>query len=150
MDRSWRWTSWLLLATGGLIVAGGLALGYGSLKLVLYGEHAPGIAKQIVRNGDVYEPVSLHATAAGSQRSTKLTIWAGRSCSAAPSGCRAASGVDVQTSLPPIRTKPNHAAAATRTSPGATLRAKARLPARASTILVMVLVLNATRIGSTA
>ncbi|HLG45554.1 MAG TPA: hypothetical protein VKY24_04860 [Reyranella sp.] len=57
MDRSWRWISWLMLGIGGLIVAGGLALGYGSLKLVLYGEHAPGIVKQIVRNGDMYEPV---------------------------------------------------------------------------------------------
>jgi len=57
MDRSWRWISWLILGIGGLIVAGGLALGYGSLKLVLYGERAPGVVKEIVRNGDMYAPV---------------------------------------------------------------------------------------------
>lgn len=57
MDRSWRWISWLILGIGGLIVAGGLALGYGSLKLVLYGERAPGVVTEMVRDGDMYAPV---------------------------------------------------------------------------------------------
>ena len=57
MDRSWRWIAWLILGIGGLIVAGGLALGYGSLKLVLYGDSAPGVVTEIRREGDMYAPV---------------------------------------------------------------------------------------------
>lgn len=57
MDRSWRWIAWLILGIGGLIIAGGLALGYGSLKLVLYGERAPGVVTEIKREGDMYAPV---------------------------------------------------------------------------------------------
>ena len=57
MDRSWRWIAWLILGIGGLIVAGGLALGHGSLKLVLYGERAPGVVTEIGREGDMYAPV---------------------------------------------------------------------------------------------
>lgn len=57
MDRSWRWIAWLILGIGGLIVAGGLALGYGSLKLVLYGDSAPGVVAEIKREGDMYAPV---------------------------------------------------------------------------------------------
>jgi hypothetical protein len=57
VDKSWRWISWVILGIGGLIVAGGGALGYGSLKLVLYGESAPGVVTEIVRDGDMYEPV---------------------------------------------------------------------------------------------
>ncbi|HYD05377.1 MAG TPA: DUF3592 domain-containing protein [Reyranella sp.] len=57
MDKSWRWISWLILGIGGLIVAGGLALGYGSLRLVLYGERAPGVVSEIAREGDMYAPV---------------------------------------------------------------------------------------------
>lgn len=57
MDKSWRWIAWLILGIGGLIVAGGLALGYGSLKLVLYGDSAPGVVTEIRREGDIYAPV---------------------------------------------------------------------------------------------
>jgi len=57
MDKSWRWIAWLILGIGGLIAAGGLALGYGSLKLVLYGERAPGVVTEIRREGDMYAPV---------------------------------------------------------------------------------------------
>jgi hypothetical protein len=57
VDKSWRWISWLILGIGGLIVAGGLALGYGNLKLVLYGERAPGVVTEIKREGDMYAPV---------------------------------------------------------------------------------------------
>ena len=57
MDRSWRWIAWLILGIGGLTVTGGLALGYGSLRLVLYGESAPGVVTEISREGDMYAPV---------------------------------------------------------------------------------------------
>jgi hypothetical protein len=57
MDKSWRWISWLILGIGGLILAGGLALGYGSFRLVLYGESAPGVVTEISREGDMYAPV---------------------------------------------------------------------------------------------
>lgn len=57
MDKSWRWISWLILGIGGLIVAGGVALGYGSLRLALYGESAPGVVTEISREGDMYAPV---------------------------------------------------------------------------------------------
>ena len=57
MDKSWRWIAWLILGIGGLIVAGGLALGYGSLKLVLYGDSTPGVVTEIKREGDMYTPV---------------------------------------------------------------------------------------------
>jgi hypothetical protein len=57
MDKSWRWIAWLILGIGALIVCGGLALGYGSLKLVLYGESAPGVVTEIKREGDMYAPV---------------------------------------------------------------------------------------------
>jgi len=57
MDKSWRWISWVILGIGGLIVAGGFALGYGSLKLVLHGERSPGVVSEIRREGDMYAPV---------------------------------------------------------------------------------------------
>jgi len=57
MDKSWRWIAWLILGIGGLIVAGGLALGWGSLKLVLQGERAAGVVTDIRREGDMYAPV---------------------------------------------------------------------------------------------
>jgi len=57
VDKSWRWISWLILGIGGLIVVGGLALGYGNLKLVLHGERAPGLVTEIRREGDMYAPV---------------------------------------------------------------------------------------------
>jgi hypothetical protein len=57
VDKSWRWIAWLILGIGGLIVAGGLALGRGSLTLVLYGEREPGVVTEIRREGDMYAPV---------------------------------------------------------------------------------------------
>ena len=42
VDRSWRWIAWLVLGIGALILAGGLALGWGSLRHVLYAERADG------------------------------------------------------------------------------------------------------------
>ncbi len=57
MDKGWRWISWLILGIGGLIVVGGLALGYGNLKLVLYGERTPGVVTENRREGDMVAPV---------------------------------------------------------------------------------------------
>ena len=57
VDRSWRWIAWLILGIGGLILAGGLALGLGSLRHVLYAERADGEVIEIRREGDMYAPV---------------------------------------------------------------------------------------------
>jgi Protein of unknown function (DUF3592) len=57
MDNSWRWVSWVILGIGALIVAGGLALAYGNLNLVLHGEHASGVVTEIRREGDMYVPI---------------------------------------------------------------------------------------------
>jgi hypothetical protein len=71
MDNSWRWISWLILGIGGLIVAGGLALAHGSLKLVLYGERAPGVVTEIRREGDMYAPVFRFRLPSGESREVK-------------------------------------------------------------------------------
>ena len=71
MDRSWRWIAWLILGVGGLIVACGLALGWGSLKLVLYGESAPGVVTEIRREGDMYAPVFRFRLPNGEPREVK-------------------------------------------------------------------------------
>jgi len=57
IDRSWRWIAWLILGIGGLILAGGFALGLGSLRHVLYAERADGEVTEIRREGDMYAPV---------------------------------------------------------------------------------------------
>jgi hypothetical protein len=57
VDKSWRWISWVILGIGALIAAGGLMLAYGSLRLVLYGEPAPGVVTELRREGDMYAPV---------------------------------------------------------------------------------------------
>jgi hypothetical protein len=57
VDRSWRWIAWLVLGIGALILAGGLALGWGSLRHVLYAERADGEISEIRRDGDMYAPV---------------------------------------------------------------------------------------------
>lgn len=56
-DRDWRRISWIILGIGGLILAGGLALGLGSLRHVLHGERADGEVIEIRRDGDMYAPV---------------------------------------------------------------------------------------------
>jgi hypothetical protein len=71
MDGSWRWISWLIFGIGGLIVAGGLALGYGSLKLVLYGERTPGEVVEIRREGDMYAPIFRFRLPSGEMREVK-------------------------------------------------------------------------------
>lgn len=57
VDTSWRWIAWLILGIGGLITAGGVAMGVGNLRHVLYGERADGTVIEIVRDGDMYAPV---------------------------------------------------------------------------------------------
>jgi hypothetical protein len=57
VDKSWRWISRLILGIGGLILIGGLALGLGSLRLVLHGERADGEVVEMRREGDMYAPV---------------------------------------------------------------------------------------------
>ncbi|MBI3196925.1 MAG: DUF3592 domain-containing protein [Rhodospirillales bacterium] len=56
-DRDWRWIAWAILGIGGLILAGGLALGLGTLRHVLYGERADGEVIEMRREGDMYAPV---------------------------------------------------------------------------------------------
>jgi hypothetical protein len=57
LDRSWRRISWLILGIGGLILAGGLALGWGSLRHLLHAERTDGEIVEIRREGDMYAPV---------------------------------------------------------------------------------------------
>lgn len=57
IDRSWRKPAWLILGIGGLIVLGGLALGWGSLRHALYGERVDGEVIEIRREGSMYAPV---------------------------------------------------------------------------------------------
>ncbi len=70
-DRSWRRISWLILGIGGLILAGGLALGWGSLRHVLYAERAGGEVMEIRREGDMYAPVLRFRLANGETREVK-------------------------------------------------------------------------------
>ena len=57
IDTSWRWIVWTILGIGGLIAAGGVSMGLGNLRHVLYGERADGVVTEIVREGDMYAPV---------------------------------------------------------------------------------------------
>jgi len=57
IDTSWRRIAWLILGIGGLIAAGGVLMGLGNLRHVLYGERADGVVAGIVRDGDMYVPV---------------------------------------------------------------------------------------------
>lgn len=57
MDHSWRWPARLILGIGTLIVFGGLAIGYGNLKLVLYGERTLAVVTEIRQEGSMYAPV---------------------------------------------------------------------------------------------
>ena len=55
--KSWRWIAFGIGAIGLAIVAGGIALGWGSLRLVLQGEETPGEVIEIARDGAMYVPV---------------------------------------------------------------------------------------------
>jgi hypothetical protein len=65
LNGSWRWVAWLVLGIGALILLGGLALGVGSLRLVLYGERSSGEVVEIRRDGDMYSPVVRFPLASG-------------------------------------------------------------------------------------
>ena len=67
-DRSWRWIAWLILGIGLLILIGGLALGWASLRHVLYGERADGEVVEIRRDGDMYAPVVRFRLRGGEMR----------------------------------------------------------------------------------
>lgn len=71
IDRSWRWISWVILGIGGLILAGGLALGWVSLRHVLYAERAEGEVIEIRREGDMYAPVLRFRLANGETQEVK-------------------------------------------------------------------------------
>ncbi len=57
MDMGWRQIAWAIFGIGGLIVAGGILLGLGNLRHVLYGDRADGVVVDIVREGSMYSPV---------------------------------------------------------------------------------------------
>ena len=71
IDRSWRRISWVILGIGGLFLAGGLALGWGSLRHVLYAERADGEVVEIRREGDMYAPVLRFRLASGETQEVK-------------------------------------------------------------------------------
>jgi hypothetical protein len=71
IDRSWRRIAWIILVIGGLIMAGGLALGWGSLRHVLYAERADGEVIEIRREGDMYAPVLRFHLANGEMQEVK-------------------------------------------------------------------------------
>jgi hypothetical protein len=71
VDRSWRWIAWLILGIGTLILAGGLALGWGSLRHVLHGERAEGEVVEIRREGNMYAPVVRFRLPNGESREVK-------------------------------------------------------------------------------
>ena len=71
IDRSWQRISWVILGIGGLILAGGLALGWGSLRHVLYAERAEGEVIEIRREGDMYAPVLRFRLANGETQEVK-------------------------------------------------------------------------------
>lgn len=70
-ERDWRWIGWVILGIGGLVVASGLALGFGSLRYVLYGDRADGLVTAIERSGDMYSPVVQFRVPGGSLREVK-------------------------------------------------------------------------------
>lgn len=70
-ERDWRWIASLILGIGGLVVAGGLALGFGSLRYVLYGDRVDGVVTAIERNGDMYSPVVRFRVPGGTLREVK-------------------------------------------------------------------------------
>ena len=70
-DRDWRWISWAVLGIGGLILAGGLALGLGSLRHVLHGERADGEVVEMRREGDMYAPVVRFRLPGGEMQEVK-------------------------------------------------------------------------------
>lgn len=71
IDRSWRRIAWLIMGIGGLMMAGGLALGWGSLRHVLWAERADGEVIEIRREGDMYAPVLRFRLPGGEMQDVK-------------------------------------------------------------------------------
>lgn len=71
IDRSWRRIAWLIMGIGGLIMAGGLALGWGSLRHVLWAERADGEVIEIRRENDMYAPVLRFRLPGGEMQEVK-------------------------------------------------------------------------------
>lgn len=57
LDRSWQLVALFMLGIGGLILAGGLALGWNSLQLVRHGDRATAEVVELRREDDMYAPV---------------------------------------------------------------------------------------------
>lgn len=72
IDRSWRRIAWIILAIGALIMAGGMALGWGSLRHILYAERADGEVIEIRREGDMYAPVLRFHRGSGETQEVKV------------------------------------------------------------------------------
>lgn len=72
VDQEWHWVAWLIFGIGGLILAGGLALGWGSLRYVLHAERADGEVIEIRREGDRHAPV-VHFRLPGGQTQQVVT-----------------------------------------------------------------------------
>ena len=70
-DRDWGWIAWLILGIGGLILAGGLALGLGSLRHILHGERADGEVIEMRREGNMYAPVVRFRLPSGQMQEVK-------------------------------------------------------------------------------
>lgn len=70
-NRDWGWIAWVILGIGGLILAGGLALGLGSLRHVLHGERADGEVIEMRREGNMYAPVVRFRLPSGQTQEVK-------------------------------------------------------------------------------
>lgn len=70
-ERSWRRIAWLILGIGLLFLAGGLALGWGSLRHVLHADRADAEVIEIRREGSMYAPVLRFRLPAGQVRQVK-------------------------------------------------------------------------------
>ncbi|CAN5909900.1 hypothetical protein BH11PSE3_BH11PSE3_07530 [soil metagenome] len=70
-DRSWQLVALLMLVIGGLILAGGVALGWNSFQLVLHGQRAVGEVVELRREDDMYAPVLRFALPGGEMKEVK-------------------------------------------------------------------------------
>ncbi len=71
MDRSWRRIALLILGIAALFLAGAAALGWGSLRHVLYAERADGEVIEMRREGSMYAPVLRFRLPGGEARQVK-------------------------------------------------------------------------------
>ncbi|MBM3647857.1 MAG: DUF3592 domain-containing protein, partial [Alphaproteobacteria bacterium] len=71
VDRTWQRISWLILGIGGLLLLGGLALGWGSLRHVLHADRADGEVIELRPEGDMHAPVVRFRLANGEVREGK-------------------------------------------------------------------------------